>query len=94
MPRGILADAGLCSPPFPIPVRRVSRNPVHLYGGEKLVELGMGVSEKHDHPVLAPVVVPDVAPMGHIPVRMPNPVALNDFRRRLYRDLGVFDRDV
>src|SRR6266404_5525748 len=83
-----------CSPPFPIHIRNISRNLVHLCGGEKLVKLGMGVAKKHDHPVLTFVIVPDMALVGYIPVRMPDPVPLNNFRRRLHGDLRVFNRDV
>src|SRR5439155_25889526 len=53
-----------------------------------------GVYEKHDHPVLALVIVPDMARVVDIPVGVPNPVALNDFRGRPKGDFGVFDRDV
>src|SRR6266853_5303956 len=73
-----------CSPPFPIYIRHCSRKILHLCGGEKLVKLGMGVAKKHDHPVLTFVIVPDMALVGYIPVRMPDPVALNYLRRRLH----------
>src|SRR5947207_15395247 len=79
-----ISQGEFCSPPFPIHIRRVSHNHVHLCGGEKLVKLGMGVAEKHDHLVLAFVIVPDMALVGDVPVRMPDPVPLNDLRGRPY----------
>ena len=54
----------------------------------------MGVAEKHDHLVLAFVIVPDMALVGDVPVRMPDPVPLNDFRRRPQGNFRVLDREV
>ena len=90
----VMLRSGFPSPPFPIDVRLVPRNLLHLLGSGKLVILGMGVPEKHDHPVLALVIVPDMARVVYIPIRMPDPITLNDFRRRPYGNLCVFDRDV
>src|SRR5437868_2918849 len=84
----------LCLPPSPIDIRSLAGHGFHLFSRKELVKLNMRVSEEHLHPVLAFVVMPDVSGFGHITIRVPDPIALDDLVRRTPAHFALFDRGV